>query len=181
MAESVESIVTEHLELYHGVIVNGPTGNDQLYPWTLQSRCFSPIYNYLVHDHITHLVNNVDKLHQMAQQGKKEKDLGTLAEVFVLLHRARFFLKKTTESLDSDQRNPNTIQDPTFYSAIAESNKRNSEILKTCLENIAMVMQMMFGSNWKEDTKVLNILDQYAHYWEKHENFAEMEKVGLSY
>lgn len=179
MAKSMEPIVKEHLELYHGVIVNGTMGTDQLYPWTLKSRCFSPTYNYLVHDQIINLVVKVDKLHQMAQQGKQEQDLGTLADIFILLYRARFFLNKTIESLDSDQKNPNTIQDPTFYSAIVESNNKKAEILETCFENIAVVMQMMFGPNWKEDTKVLNVLDQYAHYWEKYQDFAEMEKVGL--
>lgn len=166
--------------MFHGLVINGNLGTDQLYPWTLKSRAFSPIYNLIAHEELELLVSKVNTLHKMALSKKVEKDVGKLADPFIHFFRGQFFNKFTLEALERDESNPDKIHDKEFFAVIRKNNPIQKQDLKNYFSNLILVMEMMFGENWKvEKIQVVNLFNSYVEYWNKNQKFLEMEKVGI--
>jgi hypothetical protein len=176
----IKHFVMQHLEDYHKVVVNGTMGTDQIYPHNLGMRSFSPLYNYLAGDEMKELVNRVDRLYKMAQEGLKEQDIGTLVDPFIYFFRADFFNKLALDAIQRDINNPERVHKDDFFDEIRAHNLEQKETIYTYFSNLRIVMEMMFGDQWQiSQSGVINLFNSYTHHWELNQRFIEMEKVRV--
>ena len=178
MSAQIRSFALSHLDGFHSLVVNGLTGTDQMYKDSLDMRSFSPLYNKCAGDELIELAKNTDQLHEMAKVGRKETDIGTLANPFLNFFRADFFNKLALQALKRDEENPHRIHKDDFFQAMRELNADHKEAIYAYFNNLRIVMEMMFGMNWEKDQKqIVHIFNVYTNYWNENQKFLEMEKV----
>lgn len=180
MSSQIQRFAAEHLVMYSDVIRNGINGTDYLYPDSIQSTSHSPLYGYLAGDELKHLVQVVDAMHEKANKGLVERDLGTLLNSQLYWWRGLFFNKMAFEALVRDKNNPNRIHQDSYFQEIESLIAPREEAIKTYASNSLLVLEMMFGTDWMNNQKqIANGFAIYTQYWNEHQNFQEIEEEKL--